>query len=156
MQGEFMRWSDKTSPRMASIVENLFGESVQLHPDYLLQDESRFRPMIVKYRWTVNYIVEGIIVALFLMGIWMGRRNSVMWLCLSWFGLDMLLHVGVGFGLNEIYIMTAHWAFVLPVAMASLLVKPTRWRNLCRVLIGVLTLWLYIYNGYHIVKYMLC
>lgn len=156
MQGEFMRWSDKTSPRVASIVENLFGESVQLHPDYLLQDESRFRPMIVKYRWTVNYIVEGIIAGLFLVGMWLGRRNRVMWLCLSWFALDMLLHVGVGFGLNEIYIMTAHWAFVLPVTMAALLARPTRWRNICRGLIAVLTLWLYIYNGYHIVKYMLC
>ena len=47
MQGEFMRWSDKTSPRVASVVENLFGESIQLHPDYLLQDQSRFRPMII-------------------------------------------------------------------------------------------------------------
>lgn len=156
MQGEFMRWSDSTSPRVASVVENLFGESLQLHPDYLLQDESRFRPMIVKYRWPVNYVVEGIIAALFLAGIWLGRRNRVMWLCLSWFGLDMLLHVGVGFGLNEIYIMTAHWAFVVPVAMALLLARPSRWRPACRALIVTLTLWLYIYNGYHIVKYMLC
>ncbi len=156
MQGEFMRWSDKTSPRVESVVENLFGESLQLHPDYLLQDESRFRPMIVKYRWMVNYVVEAIIAVLFFVGIWMGRRNRMLWLCLSWFGLDMLLHVGIGFGLNEVYIMTAHWAFVVPVAMGALLARPTRWRPLCRGLIAILTLWLYIYNGYHIVKYMLC
>lgn len=108
MQGEFMRWSDKTSPRVASVVENLFGESIQLHPDYLLQDQSRFRPMIIEYRWAVNYVVEAIIAALFLAGIWMGRRNRLLWLCLSWFGLDMLLHVGIGFALNEIYIMTGY------------------------------------------------
>ena len=156
MQGEFMRWSDKTSPRVASVVENLFGESIQLHPDYLLQDQSRFRPMIIEYRWAVNYVVEAIIAALFLAGIWMGRRNRLLWLCLSWFGLDMLLHVGIGFGLNEIYIMTAHWIFVIPVAMAALLARPTRWRPLCRGVIVALTLWLYAYNGYHIVKYMLC
>ena len=156
MQGEFMRWSDKTSPRVASVVENLFGESIQLHPDYLLQDQSRFRPMIIEYRWAVNYVVEAIIAALFLAGIWMGRRNRLLWLCLSWFGLDVLLHVGIGFGLNEIYIMTAHWIFVIPVAMAALLARPTRWRPLCRGVIVALTLWLYAYNGYHIVKYMLC
>ena len=156
MQGEFMRWSDKTSPRVASVVENLFGESIQLHPDYLLQDQSRFRPMIIEYRWAVNYVVEAIIAALFLAGIWIGRRNRLLWLCLSWFGLDVLLHVGIGFGLNEIYIMTAHWIFVIPVAMAALLARPTRWRPLCRGVIVALTLWLYAYNGYHIVKYMLC
>ena len=128
----------------------------QLHPDYLLQDQSRFRPMIIEYRWAVNYVVEAIIAVLFLAGIWMGRRNRLLWLCLSWFGLDMLLHVGIGFGLNEIYIMTVHWIFVIPVAMAALLARPTRWRPLCRGVIVALTLWLYAYNGYHIVKYMLC
>ena len=112
--------------------------------------------MIIEYRWAVNYVVEAIIAVLFLAGIWMGRRNRLLWLCLSWFGLDMLLHVGIGFGLNEIYIMTAHWIFVIPVAMAALLARPTRRRPLCRGVIVALTLWLYAYNGYHIVKYMLC
>ena len=52
--------------------------------------------------------------------------------------------------------MTAHWIFVIPVAMAALLARPTRWRPLGRGVIVALILWLYAYNGYHIVKYMLC
>ena len=155
MEGEFMRWTDMTTPRWASIVENLMGESIQLHPDYLLQDESRSRPMIIKYRWAANYVVEAIIAMLFVMGIWCGRRNRLLWVALSWWAMDMALHVGIGFGLNEIYIMTAQWIYVIPLAMAFLF-SNNRWMGLKRGLVAALTLYLYIYNGYFIVDYMLC
>ncbi len=155
MEGEFMRWTDMTTPRWASIVENLMGESIQLHPDYLLQDESRSRPMIIKYRWAANYVVEAIIAMLFVMGIWCGRRNRLLWVALSWWAMDMALHVGIGFGLNEIYIMTAQWIYVIPLAMAFLF-SNNRWMGLKRGLVAALTLYLYIYNGYFIIDYMLC
>ena len=155
MEGEFMRWTDMTTPRWASIVENLMGESIQLHPDYLLQDESRSRPMIIKYRWAANYVVEAIIAMLFVMGIWCGRRNRLLWVVLSWWAMDMALHVGIGFGLNEIYIMTAQWIYVIPLAMAFLF-SNNRWMGLKRGLVAALTLYLYIYNGYFIIDYMLC
>ena len=59
-QGEFMRWTDISTPRLASTVENLFGESIQLHQDHLLQDVLKDnRPVIVHYRWVANYVVEG-------------------------------------------------------------------------------------------------
>ena len=157
MQGEFMRWTDITTSRASSVVENLFGESIQLHPDYLLQDEFRYRPMIVTYRWVASYVVEALIVALFLVGIWCGRRSRFLWLALSWFALDMALHIGLGFGINEVYIMTAHWAFVVPIAVAYAL-RHARARILfaLRSLIVALTAWLYIYNVYLIIDYMLC
>ena len=157
MQGEFMRWTDITTSRASSVVENLFGESIQLHPDYLLQDEFRYRPMIVTYRWVASYVVEALIVALFLVGIWCGRRSRFLWLALSWFALDMALHIGLGFGINEVYIMTAHWTFVVPIAVAYAL-RHARARSLfaLRSLIVALTAWLYIYNVYLIIDYMLC
>ena len=104
MKGEFMNWTDATSSRTLSIVENLMGESIQLHQDYVLQDELRHRPMFVNYRYAFNYIVEALIIILFLAGIWAGRKSRYLWLVMSYFGLDMLLHIGLGFGLNEVYI----------------------------------------------------
>jgi hypothetical protein len=64
MKGEFMNWTDATSSRTLSIVENLMGESIQLHQDYVLQDELRHRPMFVNYRYAFNYIVEALIIIL--------------------------------------------------------------------------------------------
>ena len=155
MKGEFMNWTDATSSRTQSIVENLMGESIQLHQDYVLQDELRHRPMFVNYRYAFNYIVEALIIILFLAGIWAGRKSRYLWLVMSYFGLDMLLHIGLGFGLNEVYIMTGHWIYALPIAIGFLL-KETRHQrySLClKSLLLTIGLFLLIYNGILIIGY---
>ena len=155
MKGEFMNWTDATSSRTLSIVENLMGESIQLHQDYVLQDELRHRPMFVNYRYAFNYIVEALIIILFLTGIWAGRKSRYLWLVMSYFGLDMLLHIGLGFGLNEVYIMTGHWIYALPIAIGFLL-KETRHQrySLClKSLLLTIGLFLLIYNGILIIGY---
>ena len=155
MKGEFMNWTDATSSRTLSIVENLMGESMQLHQDYVLQDELRHRPMFVNYRYAFNYIVEALIIILFLAGIWAGRKSRYLWLVMSYFGLDMLLHIGLGFGLNEVYIMSGHWIYALPIAIGFLL-KETRHQrySLClKSLLLTIGLFLLIYNGILIIGY---
>ena len=155
MKGEFMNWTDATSSRTLSIVENLMGESIQLHQDYVLQDELRHRPMFVNYRYAFNYIVEAVIMLLFVAGIWAGRKSRYLWLVMSYFGLDMLLHIGLGFGLNEVYIMAGHWIYALPIAIGFLL-KETRHQrySLClKSLLLTIGLFLLIYNGILIIGY---
>ncbi len=155
IKGEFMNWTDATSSRTLSIVENLMGESIQLHQDYVLQDELLHRPMFVNYRYAFNYIVEALIIILFLAGIWAGRKSRYLWLVMSYFGLDMLLHIGLGFGLNEVYIMTGHWIYALPIAIGFLL-KETRHQrySLClKSLLLTIGLFLLIYNGILIIGY---
>ena len=145
MQGEFMRWTDITTPRWASTVENLFGESLQLHRDYLLQDTLRSRPVIVKYDSWYQYVVEILLVLFFLAGIWCGRKSRFLWMCLLGFAFDIGLHLGLGFGLNEVYIMAAHWAFVISIAIGYLFQRYS-WRWL-RWLTILLVAYLWIYNG---------
>ena len=150
----FMSWTDISTSRTESVVENLMGESIQLHSDYLLGDELRHRPMIVKYRYWWNYAVEGAISLLFLAGIWYGRKSKDLWLVLSYFALDMVLHIGLGFGINEVYIMTAHWIYALPIAMGFLIKNaPIRFRKYLIGIVAAIALYLIIYNGSLIVGY---
>ena len=155
MKGEFMNWTDATSSRTLSIVENLMGESIQLHQDYVLQDELRHRPMFVNYRYAFNYIVEALIIILFLAGIWAGRKSRYLWLVMLYFGLDMLLHIGLGFGLNEVYIMAGHWIYAIPIAIGFLLKETRQQRySLClKSLLLTIGLFLLIYNGILIIGY---
>ena len=155
MKGEFMNWTDATSSRTLSIVENLMGESIQLHQDYVLQDELRHRPMFVNYRYAFNYIVEALIIILFLAGIWAGRKSRYLWLVMSYFGLDMLLHIGLGFGLNEVYIMSGHWIYALPIAIGFLLkeTRHQRYSLYLKSLLLTIGLFLLIYNGILIIGY---
>lgn len=154
--GEFISWTDVTTSRSESIVENLFGESIQLHQDYLLGDVLRTRPMMVHYRYAFNYIVEGIIALLFVLGIWAGRRSRFFWLAMSYFALDMVLHVGLGFGINEVYIMSAHWIYIIPIAVAFLLKATEKRRKALALkgLIAALAAYLWIWNVALIVQYL--
>lgn len=156
-KGEFIKWTDISTSRSETAVENLFGESIQLHDQHLLQDTLRSRPVIVPYSWIINYVVEAVIVLLFIGGIWCGRRSRFLWMALGGFAFDMFLHMGLGFGINEVYIMGAHWLFVMPMAMAFVVKQAEngRFRTWLRVLLVVLTLWLWAYNGTLLAGYLL-
>lgn len=152
-KGEFMRWTDITTDRWTTATENLFGEAIQLHRDYPLQDVLKSRPLYVFYKapWSyVNYTVEALLLLLFAIGVWCGRRSLLMWTALSMFAMDMALHMGLGFGINEIYIMSAHYLFVMPVAMGYIYTKVSgnsRMQMLLSLLLLVVALWLLVWNG---------
>lgn len=154
---EFGQWTDISTPRWASLVENIFGEPIQLHQDYLLRDVLVNRPVIVEYRYVFNYVVEAVIALLFLAGVWCGRRSRWLWLALSFFGFDMLIHFVLGFGLNEAYIMSPHWLFIITLAMGFLVrrLSATRLAVPLRVLLLALTAYLMVWNGVLYAGYLL-
>lgn len=142
-----LQWIDTKTNRIATIIENLFGESFQLHQDYLLEDTNKSRPVIVTYRHWYNYLIEAIIVALFIGGIIIGRKNKFCLMILSWFAVDMTMHILLGFALTEVYIMTSHWALALPVAIASLLsAYKGKQRIALRLVLFAVTIWLFAWN----------
>jgi hypothetical protein len=153
---EFGQWTDITTPRIPSLIENTFGEPIQLHQDYLLQDVLRNRPVIVNYRWIGSYVVEALIMLFFVLGVWCGRRSRLLWLGLSFLAFDMLIHLALGFGINEIYIMSPHYLFAIPLAIAFL-VKAIRSKVRVAVIISLMTitLYLYVYNGSLLLSYLL-
>ena len=142
-----LQWIDTKTNRIATITENLFGESFQLHQDHLLDDTNKSRPVIVTYRHWYNYLIEAIIVALFIGGIIIGRKNKFCLMILSWFAVDMTMHIIIGFALTEVYIMTSHWALALPVAIASLLsAYKGKQRIALRLVLFAVTIWLLAWN----------
>lgn len=145
----FMKWTDVSTDRWETAVHNLFGETIQLHQDYLLDDTLKSRPVVVEYRYIINYVVEALIVGLFLIGIWMGRRQRLLWLVLSCLAFDMALHLGLGFGINEVYIMGPHWLFVIPISIAYIFKNAnTKWLLPLRVVTTLLAIFLLGWNGW--------
>jgi len=156
LESQYFEYTDTRVPRLQTVVENLFGESVQLHQQYLLGDVNQKRPLIVRYDSAVNYVVESVLVLLFVAGVFLGCRDRFMRLCLSWFVFDMFLHLVLCFGITEVYIMGAHWMSVIPVSIAYLIKRmPERWLFPARCLVAGLGMYLWVYNGTLIVRYML-
>ncbi|WP_449028332.1 DUF6080 domain-containing protein [Prevotella jejuni] len=146
--GVITKLMDVSTPRVPTIVENFFGESIQLHQRSLLKDVSWERPIFVEYNWSVNYIIEAFIVLLFIVGIVFSYKQRFFKMLLAWFACDLTLHLILGFAVTEVYIMTSGWAFIIPISYGYLLKRLSmKWLKLARVALIVLTIYLWIYNA---------
>ena len=146
--GVITKLMDVSTPRIPTIVENFFGESIQLHQRSLLKDVSWERPIFVEYNWSVNYIIEAFIVLLFIVGIVFSYKQRFFKMLLAWFACDLTLHLILGFAVTEVYIMTSGWAFIIPISYGYLLRNLSmKWLKVMRVTLIMLTIYLWIYNA---------
>ena len=146
--GVITKLMDVSTPRIPTIVENFFGESIQLHQRSLLMDVSWERPIFVEYNWSLNYIIEAFIVLLFIVGIVFSYKQRFFKMLLVWFACDLTLHLILGFAVTEVYIMTSGWAFIIPISYGYLLRQLSmKWLRVMRVTLIMLTIYLWIYNA---------
>ena len=148
----FLKWTDTSTPRWESWVENVWGETILLHTDKVLEDSLISRPAVIDYRYWWQYVPQVLLLLLFVGGIMVGRHLPFVWMLLSWRAFDMVLHLGIGFGLNEVFIMAPHWLFVVPMVIALLFAsdalrgsKPLLWT--LRSVVMLLALFLLVYNA---------
>ena len=137
--------------RIPSLVENILGEGIILHEDYALMDSNKTRPALVRYNHWWYYVLEAMTVLLFAVGVWSGRRKRLMWMTMTMFLFDMVLHIGLQFANADAYIMTAHWAFVMPIAVAYLL-KGTEKKPVASVIITCMLIFLTVFSWGHNLK----
>lgn len=162
-ESHFFQYTDNSVPRWPLLIESIFGEGFILHEDHLLQDvndKKHPRPVIVYYRHSWPYIVEAVIAVLFLIGAWCGRRQRLLRMAFAVFLFDMLLHLGMRFAAIEPFIMTAHWAFVIPIAIGCL-IRTLRQRHMKRLnycltaILIILTILLWWHNGSNIYEFII-
>ena len=154
--GVITKLMDVSTPRVPTIVENFFGESIQLHQRSLLKDVSWERPIFVEYNWSVNYIIEAFIVLLFIVGIVFSYKQRFFKMLLAWFACDLTLHLILGFAVTEVYIMTSGWVFIIPISYGYLLKRLSmKWLKMMRVALIMLTIYLWIYNAGQTVYYLM-
>ena len=82
-------------------------------------------------------------------------ESLCLWLALSYFGFDMFIHLVLGFGINEIFIMAPHWLFVIPLSMAFAFkgAKGNQHKVLQLSVLG-LTAYLWVYNGWLLIDFL--
>lgn len=158
VETKLFEWTDTSVDRWKTLTDNVFGEGLILHEDHLMEDANKDRPTFVAYHHWWTYAVEAMTGLLFVAGIWCGRRQRLLLTLLALMAFDMLLHLGFCFAIKDVYIMTAHWAFIIPIAMAYLS------KGICRnrffhipllSAIALITAYLWWHNASLMVKYIL-
>lgn len=153
---KLFEWTDNSIDRLRTLKENVFGEGLILHEQHLMEDANKTRPVFVEYNHWGSYAVELLIVALFAAGLWCGRHERLMLTVTLLWLFDMLLHVVLSFAITDLYIMTAHWAYVIPIAVGYLLRSmKKRWQYSAIALVSLLTLYMYLHNVSLIAGYIL-
>ena len=157
----YLKWTDISTSRWQTNYENLLGETIQFHRRHFLEDTLVGRPLFVPYLSVFSYVIEALVVLLALMGVWYGRRSRFLQLCLSCLAIDMGIHLVLGFGINEVFIMAPHFLFILPIATAYLLKEKRRdgvrrkGALAIRLAITALTAYLFTYNGILLTYFLL-
>lgn len=147
---------DFKTPRHQTLVDNYFGEGFQLHKEHLLGDVFKSRSVFVSYSFWGNYVVEAAIVLLFILGIIFGIRHKFYLLVLSWYGCDFLLNIVFGFAINEVYIMTSGWAFIIPIGVGYVFKRlKGHLLQAMQAVVTFLAVFLWAWNGSLIVSYLL-
>jgi hypothetical protein len=157
----YLKWTDISTSRWQTIYENLLGETIQFHRRHFLEDTLVGRPLFVPYLSVFSYVIEALVVLLALVGMWYGRRSRFLQLCLSYLAIDMGIHLVLGFGINEVFIMAPHFLFILPIATAYLLKEKRRdgvrrkGALAIRLAVTALTAYLFTYNGILLTYFLL-
>ena len=149
----YLKWTDISTSRWHTIYENLLGETIQFHRRHFLEDTLVGRPLFVPYLSVFSYVIEALVVLLAMAGVWIGRRSRFLWLCLSCLAIDLGIHLVLGFGINEVFIMAPHFLFILPIATGYLL-RETRGHAI-RLAVTALTAYLFTYNGILLTYFLL-
>ncbi len=150
-----MRWTKNCLSKEQILQENFFGESLQLHRKYVLGDVLHNRPVLVSYSWKFqNYVVIAIELLL-IAGLIVGIRQRFTLILLWTLAFNILLHIILGFAIEEVYIMTAHWTFVIPLAIASLFNIPhKRTKIVLAAIVTCIAAYLLLYNGFLLHRYL--
>jgi len=152
---EQMKWTHGKLPRAKILQENFFGESLQLHRKHILGDVLNKRPLIVEYSWEIQNYVVILIEVLLLLGLVFAWRERFTLVLLAVLGFNLFLHIIMAFAINEVYIMTAHWVFVVPLSIANLFRTKQKWAIwILLIMIIVLTVYFYCYHGYLLHRYL--
>lgn len=149
VDNKLFQWTDTSIDRWPLLYENILGEGFFLHEEHLLGDANADRPVFVYYGHCCFYLVEAILFLLMLAGIWAGRHSILMQATLSMVLFDAIIHYVFRFAASDVYIMTAHWAFIYPIGIAFLLKKMEKKRAISIVLtvsMLIITAFMWTYN----------
>lgn len=149
VDNKLFQWTDTSIDRWPLLYENILGEGFFLHEEHLLGDANADRPVFVYYGHCWFYLVEVILFLLMLAGIWAGRHSILMQATLSMVLFDAIIHYVFRFAASDVYIMTAHWAFIYPIGIAFLLKTMEKKRAISIVLtvsMLIITVMMWTYN----------
>ena len=80
----------------------------------------------------------------------LNRKEVISKIGIAFIGIDLLIHFGIGYGVNEAQLFSAHWFFFIPILLGLLVTKLTNkyLKTTVQLGIGTITILFFIHNLY--------
>lgn len=132
--------------RFSLFWNNFISEPLMFHYRYNLiyAKDSTVLPTLCLY----EQIPVIVLISLTILSVIKCRKHRIAKLCVMWFGLDILIHFVIGYGIEEGQIFCAHWFFSIPILIGLYLnsiINKRLYYIICGCIV-LITIVLFVYN----------
>lgn len=148
----YLYWVKGNVSKYSAFIYNMFGESVLLHKNSINKESVSFG----SYSSTFVNIVNYVFIIMVFCGIVVGCKERLMKLLAIFLSVDFLLHIIVGYGINEVYIFSPHYLFIFIISIGYLIKKTTGyWTSFVLLLTLLVSAVCMVHNVLEIYRYMI-
>ena len=146
--GDTLKYTGTTLDRCRLFIDNFVSEPILFHnaTGIVFSPDTIHLPA---YPSTLCYIVVLIIFLLVILSVVVCRREKLVWLFCTCWASDIIIHFGVGYGMEEAQLFCGHWLFFIPIMIGMLMVHSRqKFRNHIVMTVAVIASSLLVYNFY--------
>lgn len=144
--GDTLQYTGSRIDKCHLFIDNFLSEPVLFHDKTGIV----FSPETINlpsYPYPFFYLPVAILFILTLLSVIINRNQGLTWLFCLCFTTDILIHFGIGYGIEEAQLFCGHWIFYLPI-MIGLLIKhlARKKAKLLTSVIMIIAIFLWMYN----------
>lgn len=144
--GDTLQYTGSRIDKCHLFIDNFLSEPVLFHDKTGIV----FSPETINlpsYPYLFFYLPVAILFILTLLSVIINRNQGLTWLFCLCFTTDILIHFGIGYGIEEAQLFCGHWIFYLPI-MIGLLIKhiARKKAKLLTSVIMIIAIFLWMYN----------
>ena len=144
--GDTLQYTGSRIDKCHLFIDNFLSEPVLFHDKTGIV----FSPETINlpsYPYPFFYLPVAILFILTLLSVIINRNQGLTWLFCLCFTTDIIIHFGIGYGIEEAQLFCGHWIFYLPI-MIGLLIKhlARKKAKLLTSVIMIIAIFLWMYN----------
>lgn len=134
--GDTLTYTGSTLNKFCLFVDNFVSEPIAFHNTMGIvysPDTIHLPP----YTSFLCYLPTIIIFFFVFLSLIVCHKERIIWLFCTCWGADLIIHFGIGYGIEEAQLFSGHWIFFLPILIGMLIVRSNK--LLQRVIVGVVS-----------------
>lgn len=151
--GDVFEYTNITINKFSFFWKNFLTEPLMFHSSVGVIYE-KDTSILSSYPYSFYNLILLIIFILVLLSVFLNRKEVITKIFISFISIDLLIHFGFGYGVNEAQLFSAHWFFFIPILLGLLIKKLTinYGKTAVQVSIGAITVLFLTHNLYSFIN----